>query len=155
MNTEQHAHMHGDGESNPAAIAVSATIHCLVGCVIGETIGLILGVSLQWHPLQTAVVATVLAFITGFSLTLIPLVLKEKLSVLNSFKLVWLGESISIGVMELAMNIVDYYAGGMNVQSITDPIFWYSMGLAVIAGFMAGYPVNYYMIKNKIKEMCH
>ena len=101
MKTDQHAYMHGDGESNPAAIAVSATIHCLVGCVIGETIGLILGVSLQWHPLQTAIVATGLAFITGFSLTLIPLVLKEKLSVVNSFKLVWLGESISIGVMEL------------------------------------------------------
>jgi len=53
----QHNH-YGKQAIDINKLAVSATIHCLTGCVIGETIGLLLGVSLQWHPLQTAIVAT-------------------------------------------------------------------------------------------------
>ena len=126
-------------------LAISATIHCLTGCVIGEVIGLALGVSLGWHPLQTAIVATILAFITGFGLTLLP-AFKQGLSLIQTFKAVWLGETISIGVMEIVMNLVDYNMGGMDAGSIFVPIFWISMAFAVVAGFIAGFPVNYYMI---------
>ena len=135
-------------------LAVSATMHCLTGCVIGETIGLLLGVSLGWHPLQTAIVATILAFISGFLLTLFP-TFKQGLSLLETFKAVWLGEVISIGTMEVVMNIVDYSIGGMNANSIADAIFWISLGIAVLAGFAAGYPVNYLMLKNNLKQKCH
>lgn len=152
---QDHTHAHHGGNGSTASLAASATIHCLTGCVIGETIGLLLGVSLQWHPLQTAIVATVLAFITGFAFTLIPMVLRKGMSISETFKIVWLGETISIGIMELAMNIVDYYVGGMQVQSISDPIFWYSLIAAIIAGFLAGFPVNYLMIVKNVKKECH
>ena len=135
-------------------LAVSATLHCLTGCVIGESIGLMLGVSLQWHPLQTAIVATVLAFITGFGLTLFP-AFKRGLSLVDTFKAVWLGETLSIGVMEVVMNLIDYGMGGMTAASLLEPIFWISLVTAVAAGFAAGYPVNYWMLKNKIKQPCH
>jgi len=152
---QEHSHGHHTNNGSVASLAASATIHCLTGCVIGETIGLLLGVSLQWHPLQTVIVATVLAFITGFALTLIPMVLRKGMSISETFKMVWLGETISIGIMELAMNIVDYHAGGMQVQSVSDPIFWYSLIAAIIAGFVAGFPVNYVMIMKNIKKKCH
>ena len=154
---EEQEHSHVDHTTNGSivSLAVSATLHCLTGCVIGETIGLMLGVSLQWHPLQTAIIATALAFITGFALTLVPMVLKKGMSISETFRIVWLGETLSIGIMELTMNIVDFLAGGMQVQSISEPIFWYSLIAAIIAGFMAGFPVNYVMIKKNIKKKCH
>ncbi len=135
-------------------LAVSATIHCLTGCIIGETIGLVLGVSLGWHPLQTSIVATVLAFITGFALTLLP-TFKQGLSLSETFRAIWLGETISIGIMEVVMNFVDYSIGGMSANSILEPIFWISLGVAALAGFAAGYPVNYLMLKNNLKQKCH
>lgn len=149
------SHEHHTAKTDVASLAVSATIHCLTGCVIGETIGLLLGVSLQWHPLQTAMVATVLAFITGFALTLIPMVIKKGMSIGATLKVVWLGETVSIGIMEIVMNAVDYSIGGMNASSVAEPIFWISLGLAVVAGFAAGYPTNYLMLKNNLKQKCH
>ncbi len=143
--------------SNPVGtnrLAVSATIHCLIGCVIGEVIGLVWGVSLGWHPLQTAIVATVLAFISGFALTLFP-TFKQGLSLRETFRAIWLGETISIGVMEVVMNVVDYSIGGMTVSSLSEPLFWISLGVAVPAGFVAGYPVNYLMLKHNLKQVCH
>ena len=149
-----HEHQHQGKIININQLAISATTHCLTGCVIGESIGLLIGVSLGWHPLQTAIVATVLAFITGFALTLFP-AFKQGLSLIQTFKAVWLGELISIGVMEIVMNVVDYLIGGMTANSIIEPIFWISLGVAIVAGFIAGYPVNYWMLKNNLKQKCH
>jgi len=149
-----HHHHHEDHTISTNRLAASATIHCLTGCVIGESIGLAMGVSLGWHPLQTAVISTILAFITGFALTLFP-AYKQGLNLRETFKAVWLGEVISIGVMEIVMNLVDYYMGGMNTNSVADAIFWISLGAAVIAGFAAGYPVNYLMLKHNLKQKCH
>ena len=139
---------------NLATLTASATLHCLTGCVIGETIGLLLGVSLQWQPLQTALVATALAFLSGFALTLLP-ALKRGLSFGETFRSIWLGETISIGVMEAVMNLIDYHLGGMTATSVLEPIFWISLAAAVVAGYAAGYPVNYWMLKHNIKQKCH
>ena len=139
---------------NTKKLAVSATSHCLTGCVIGETIGLSLGVFLGWVALQTALVATALAFITGFGLTLFPAI-KQGLNLSETFKAVWLGEVISIGVMEIVMNLVDYNMGGMNAASMLEPIFWFSLIIAIVAGFAAGYPANYFMLKYNLKQKCH
>jgi len=145
---------HEDHKVSTRRLAVSTTMHCLTGCVIGESIGLTLGVSLGWQALQTAIVATVLAYATGFLLTLFP-AYKQGLSLIETFKAVWLGEVISIGVMEVVMNLVDYSMGGMNANSVSEPVFWISMGAAVLAGFAAGYPVNYLMLKTNLKQKCH
>ena len=69
--------------------------------------------------------------------------------------MVWLGEAVSIGAMEVAMNVTDYLLGGLAAASVTDLIFWTSLGFAVVAGDAAGYPVNYFMIRRGIKEKCH
>lgn len=152
MDTHNHSASH---DLPLRKLAASATRHCLTGCVIGEVAGLLLGVSLGWQPLTTALVATALAFASGFALTLIPMTLRQGRSVAETFRIVWLGETISIGVMELAMNVIDYLIGGMSAKSVAEPVFWYSMAAAVVAGYLAGYPVNYLMLKHNIKGECH
>ena len=137
-----------------ARTAASATVHCLTGCSIGEFLGLAIGVSLGWAPWQTITLAVVLAFISGYALSLIPLMRGRGLSFTAAFKIIWLGELISIGVMELAMNIADYQAGGMHATSVLDPVFWIGFAAALTAGFVAAYPVNYWMLKRNMKA-CH
>lgn len=137
-----------------AHTAASATLHCLTGCVIGEFAGLAMGVHYGWEPMTTIIVATVLAFISGFALTLIPLMKGRGLSFAQAWKIVWIGETISIGVMEVAMNFTDYHMGGMSVSSLTDPLFWTSFFVAVCAGFIAAFPVNWWLLSRNLKN-CH
>lgn len=137
-----------------ARLGAASTLHCLTGCAIGEIIGLSLGVSLGWSPWITMTVATLLAYFSGFLLGLRPLV-KTGMSWRAALKAIWLGEVISIGVMELVMNFTDYHLGGMTAASVLTPVFWTSLVLALAAGFLAAWPVNVWLLSRKIKKPCH
>src|ERR671930_1972108 len=52
--------------------AVSATLHCLTGCAIGEVLGLVLANWWGWGNAASIALAIVLAFFFGYSLTLGP-----------------------------------------------------------------------------------
>ncbi len=54
-------------------LALSATIHCLTGCAIGEVLGMVIGTALGWGDYATIALAVVLAFFFGYLLTLRPL----------------------------------------------------------------------------------
>ncbi len=151
-----HAHHHGHAAhgGSPAALATAATLHCLTGCVIGEVIGLAVGVTLGFSPWATMALATTLAYASGFSLGLLPLV-RQGMSVLQALRAIWLGEAISIAVMEIAMNFADYHVGGMTANSIVDPMFWLGIAVAVPAGFIAAWPVNWWLLRRNIKQPCH
>ena len=45
---------------NLTRVAVSATLHCLTGCAIGEVLGMVIGTALGWGDFQTIVLAIVL-----------------------------------------------------------------------------------------------
>ncbi|MEE8119320.1 MAG: DUF4396 domain-containing protein [Gammaproteobacteria bacterium] len=153
MNTQLHNAHHGPYDST-SQLATSATAHCLTGCAIGEFIGLAIGVSLGLGPWVTMGLATVLGFISGFALSLIPL-MRSGLSLWVSFRSIWLGETISIAVMEFAMNFADYHVGGVTTNSMLEPLFWIGFGAAIVAGFIAAWPINFYMLKTNLKQVCH
>jgi len=146
----EHAQHHHDGTLLTSA---RATLHCLTGCVIGEVTGLIIGVSLGWSPWQTIVLATTLAYISGFTLGLRPLVQQGR-TFREALRVIWLGELLSIGVMEIAMNTVDYAVGGMQALSVLAPTFWLGIAAAVPAGFLAAWPLNAWLIRRDLKR-CH
>jgi len=138
----------------PARLATAATIHCLTGCAIGEWIGLLIGVGLQLAPMTTMMLATAMGFASGFALGLRPL-LQQGIGLGDAFKAIWLGELVSIAVMELAMNVTDYWVGGVAVRSIFAPQFWLGYAAALPAGFLAAWPANYWLLKSSIKKPCH
>jgi hypothetical protein len=74
--------------------------------------------------------------------------------VLEAFRIIWIGEVVSIGVMELAMNFVDYQMGGMAAPSVASWMFWRGIAVAVPAGFLAAWPINYWLLKRQLKA-CH
>ena len=79
---------------------------------------------------------------------------KRALGFVAAIKIIWIGEVVSIGVMEIAMNATDYYMGGMTVDSIFSAVFLIAMGAALIAGFVAAWPVNYWLLNRNLKN-CH
>jgi hypothetical protein len=78
--------------------------------------------------------STGLAYISGFSLTIFPLMRRTKLSFKSAFMAIWLGEAISIGVMEIVMNTIDYHMGGVRSGSVANPAFWLALATAVPMG---------------------
>lgn len=152
---EDHSHhgahgSHGAGTS-VAQLTTSATLHCLTGCAIGELIGLLIGVALGLTPWTTMALATVLGFASGYALGLRPLV-RQGMSVAQAFRTIWLGETISIAVMEFAMNFTDYHVGGLAVASVFAPRFWLGYALALPAGFLAAWPVNWLLLRGSVKH---
>lgn len=155
MPSAHHNHgAHGHQETTLTKLSAQATIHCLTGCAIGELAGLVIGVSLGLGVWYTMALATVLAFITGFALGLWPLVRTGK-GWMESLRIIWLGELISIAVMEIVMNFTDYHVGGVQVSSIFEFRFWLGYLLALPAGFLAAWPVNYWLLKRNYKKPCH
>ena len=152
------AHGHHDhGDAGPASrlkTSVHATAHCLLGCSIGEFAGLAIGVSLGLGTVLTIALAVALAFVFGMGLAILPLMSQQGMSALDALRTIWLGEAVSIAAMEVAMNVTDYAVGGIQTQSLGDPLFWIGFAAAVPVGFLAAWPVNYWLIGRNLKH-CH
>jgi hypothetical protein len=151
------SHGHKQEHSGDSLVSTSfhTTLHCLTGCVIGEVVGLAIGVHFALGMWPTMILATVLAYIASFSLAIPPIMRKQNLSFASAFKAIWLGEAISIGVMEMVMNWTDYMVGGVQAVSLASPIFYIGIAVAIPAGFIAAWPVNYWLLKKQIKGTCH
>src|SRR5204863_8488504 len=54
-------------------MAVSATLHCLTGCAIGEVAGMAIGTAAGFHNAGTVALSIALAFVFGYGLTSLPL----------------------------------------------------------------------------------
>lgn len=145
---------HGHGVQPGLVTSAQSTLHCLTGCIIGEVVGLGIGVSLGLAAWQTIALATLLAYATGMTLGVLPVMRRERKGFLHALRIIWIGEVVSIGVMELVMNWVDYEMGGMNAGSVFSWMFWRGLLFAVPAGFLAAWPVNYWLLKRELKA-CH
>jgi hypothetical protein len=88
------------------------------------------------------------------TLGLVPVMREQDVGFPQALKIIWIGEVISIGVMELVMNFVDYHMGGVSAPSVASWMFWKGLALAVPAGFFAAWPVNYWLLKRELKA-CH
>jgi len=86
--------------------------------------------------------------------TAVPVMRSKRTGLIGALRIIWIGEAVSIGVMEAVMNYVDYRMGGMEAQSVASWMFWRGLLFAVPAGFLAAWPVNYWLIRRELKA-CH
>lgn len=131
------------------SMAVSATLHCLSGCALGEIIGLLIGTALGLTVGVTITLAVGLAFLFGYALSALPLV-KTGLGFLAAIKLVLLADTLSIATMEVVDNGVMYLIPGAMDGGLVNPIFWLGMMVALTAAFFAALPVNKYLLKRNL-----
>src|ERR687893_68630 len=132
MMSEHHHHATVPG-AGINAMALSATLHCLTGCAIGESAG--------W----TIVLAVALAFLFGYALSTLPL-LKAGLGVGTALSVVLAADTLSILTMEIVDNVVMAVIPGAMNAGLVNPIFWIGMMIALTAAFFAAYPVNRYLL---------
>ncbi|MCB9820074.1 DUF4396 domain-containing protein [Candidatus Nomurabacteria bacterium] len=126
-------------------LAFQATLHCLIGCSIGEVAGMMIGAHYGLDNVLTIIIAVSLAFVSGYSLSLLPLV-RSGMRLKDSMKLVLAADTLSIAVMEIVDNLAMYLIPGAMDASLNDGLFWLSMGIALLAAFLAAYPVNAYLL---------
>lgn len=139
------AHDHAAAAGGVNRMAVSATLHCLTGCAIGEVAGLMIGTALGLATLPTVALAVALAFLFGYTLSTLPL-LKAGLGVASALGVVLAADTLSILTMEVVDNLVMAVIPGAMDAGLVNPVFWVSMMLALAAAFVAAYPVNRYLL---------
>ena len=127
-------------------MALSATLHCLTGCAIGEMSGMIIGLSIGLGMWTTVTLSISLAFLFGYLLSILPLI-KHGIPFKRALKLVLLADTLSILSMEVAENLIMVLTPGAMDSGLSNPIFWLSMSLAFLVGFAVAYPVNTALLK--------
>ncbi len=134
---------HGEGSLN--RVAFSATVHCLTGCAIGEVLGLIIGTALGWNDWQTIALAIALAFLFGYSFTLVPL-LRGGLALAAAVPIALAADTISIAIMEIVDNAIILLIPGAMEAGLTSLLFWGSLAFALLVAGAVAYPVNRWLI---------
>src|SRR3954453_2849622 len=86
-------------------LAVTATLHCLAGCSIGEILGSVVGAGFNWSNLATESLTIPLAFAFGYGLTMLPL-LKNDLGIKRSTGLAIASDTLSITTMEIIDTLI-------------------------------------------------
>lgn len=125
--------------------AAKATLHCLTGCAIGEILGMAIGTALLWGNAATMVLAIVLAFVFGYSLTL-SAIRKAGLGFKTALKVALAADTVSIIVMELVDNgIIALVPGAMDAH-LDETLFWTSLLGGFVIAFLLTTPVNKWMI---------
>ena len=126
-------------------LALSATVHCLTGCSIGEIAGMVLGTALGWTNLPTVALSIVLAFMFGYALTVRPL-LAAGLGLRRALPLALASDTLSIAVMEVVDNGIMLAVPGAMDTPLDSARFWSSLLLSLVLAGIAAFPVNRWLI---------
>lgn len=126
-------------------LALSATIHCLTGCAIGEILGMVIGTSLGWSNGATIALSIGLAFVSGYALTMRPL-LRAGLAIGAAAKLALAADTLSIGIMEIVDNAIMLVIPNAMSAGVGSGLFWGSLAVALLIAGAAAFPVNVWLI---------
>ena len=137
--------MEQHGEQSLNRLAFSATIHCLTGCAIGEVLGMVIGTALGWGNGETIVLSIALAFLFGYSLTMLPL-LRGGVALAAAIPVAFAADTISITIMEVVDNAIILVIPGAMEAGVTELLFWGSLVFSLLVAGAAAYPANRYLI---------
>jgi len=126
-------------------LAVSATLHCLTGCAIGEVLGMVLGTWWGWGDWATVFLAVVLAFLFGYSLTIAP-VLRSGLPLRRAVRVALAADTVSILTMEVVDNAIVLLIPDALEAGLRDALFWGSLAVSLLIAFVVTVPVNRVLI---------
>ena len=144
-DTHAGAHGHGSGGDSSWSTAVSATLHCLTGCAIGEVLGMVLATWWGWSTWPSVALAVVLAFFFGYLLTMTS-VLRAGLTFGAAVKVALAADTVSIAVMEVVDNAVMVSVPGAMHAGLANWIFWTALAFSLLVAFVVTVPVNRWMI---------
>ena len=121
--------------------AISATLHCLTGCAIGEVLGMALATWWGWSNGPSIALAILLAFGFGYALTA-SAVLRAGLSPRRAIGVALAADTVSILTMEVIDNAVILAVPGAMEAGLTTWLFWASLAFSLAVAFVVTVPVN-------------
>ena len=133
------------GMTSEWRMAISATLHCLTGCAIGEVLGMVLATWWGWADLPSILLAVVLAFFFGYLLTFTG-VRRSGADLRTAVRVALAADTVSILVMELVDNAFILAVPGALEAMLTDALFWWSLAVSLAIAFVVTVPVNRWMI---------
>ena len=125
--------------------AVSATLHCLTGCAIGEVLGMVLSSWWGWGNAASIVLSVVLAFFFGYLLTFTS-VRRHGVSPREGVRLALASDTLSITSMEVIDNLLVLVIPGAMAAGLLTGLFWGSLALSLVIAFVVTVPVNRWLI---------
>jgi len=128
---------HAAGSLN--SLALSATLHCLTGCAIGEFSGMMIAMALGWGDVAQIGLAVGLAYLFGFSLTVVPLV-RAGLAAGVVVSTALAADTVSITIMEVIDNLFVFFIPGAMEAGIGDPLIY----AAIAGGFVVAFPFAFW-----------
>ena len=145
VGTMDHEHATMSTHDSSWQTAISATVHCLTGCAIGEVLGMVLATWWGWANLPSILLAIVLAFFFGYLLTFTS-VRRHGLTPGEAIRVAIAADTVSILVMELIDNLFILAVPGAIDAGLADVLFWSSLAASLAIAFVVTVPVNRWMI---------
>jgi hypothetical protein len=145
-----HADHHGHHEMPTSGraltqVALSATLHCLTGCAIGEVLGMMIGTVAGFSNLATIVLSIALAFVFGYGLTSLPL-LRAGLALSAVVPIALASDTLSIATMEIVDNTIVLAVPGALNAGLGQLLFWGSLAFSLAVAGAFALPVNRWLI---------
>lgn len=128
------------------SMAVSATLHCITGCAIGEIVGLVAGTILGLSNAYNIALAVVLSFIFGYALSMLPL-LQGGMAFKKALSIILVADTLSILTMEIVDNAVMAAVPNAMNANLVNPLYWTTMPISLLVAFAAAIPVNRYLLQ--------
>jgi Domain of unknown function (DUF4396) len=143
----EHSHQHELPSSGPqlTSLAVSATLHCLTGCAIGEILGMVIATAIGLGNGASVALSIALAFVFGYGLTSLPL-LRAGLAFATVVPIALASDTLSIATMEIVDNAIVLAIPGAIAAGLGTLLFWGSLAFSLpVAGAFA-VPVNRWLL---------
>jgi hypothetical protein len=125
--------------------AISATLHCLTGCAIGEVLGMVLSTWWGWGSTASILLSVVLAFFFGYLLTFTS-VRRAGATGREGVRLALASDTVSITSMEIVDNLIVLAVPGAMAAGLATFLFWGSLALSLAVAFVVTVPVNRWLI---------
>ena len=126
-------------------VAISATLHCLTGCAIGEIVGMVIGTAAGLSNGATVVISIALAFVFGYGLTSLPL-LRAGMGLAAVAPIAFASDTLSIATMEVVDNTIVVAIPGAMAAGLGSLLFWGSLSFSLAIAGVFAVPVNRWLI---------
>jgi hypothetical protein len=134
--------------------AIKHTLHCLLGCSIGEVLGMAAGEALALHNIAQTALAVVLAFFFGYLLTFRSF-RRAGSAKKEAFRGALATDTASITSMEIIDNVFIWIIPGAINATLGNWLFWWSLALSLIVAFIFTVPINRFIIKRSKQQHHH
>jgi hypothetical protein len=108
-------------------------------------LGMVTGSAMQLGNWTTVVLSVALAFLFGYSLTMVPL-LRAGLGLKTAIALAFASDTASIALMEVVDNLIMLFVPGAMDAGLSTLLFWGSLVASLLIAGIVAFPLNRWLI---------